>query len=215
MRLWIVTLVLLLLGEASLPAGPSKTTAKDPSPVEGLVFRKVPGVLYAQVPKLPAGQGLLIEKILPGSLGERVGLRHHDILLSMGGIVLKDPDHFARLLVALGDHSKLTLLRGGEKMFVLLRLKVEDLPKGVVKKEALPDVTLKAQSLGDNKMSINLRYYTERSGKLVEITLDGSLTEIEGRVRELGKLNRMPRRVQDLVEVALKRLRTINQDSPK
>jgi hypothetical protein len=200
---------LLVLTLAAVP--PLSAQAPKQNSVAGLDLVKVPESLYAHLAKLPAGQGILIEKVAADSLGERVGFKRHDILVTMGGVELKDADHFARLLVALGDNTKVSILRGGQKVSLALNLKLEDLPKGLVKEGGFPDITLKAQALGNNEHSLNLRYYAEGTGKLEEIVLKGSLGKIEAEVRDLAAQKRVTPRVHQFVETAIARLRAINK----
>src|SRR5213083_1982997 len=90
------------------PPGSSKT-----SPIAGVCLEKVPEPLYAQVPVLRGGQGLLVEKVLPNTVMARAGIQRYDVIVSYGGVLLKDSDHFARLLLAAGDKIPLALVRSG------------------------------------------------------------------------------------------------------
>src|SRR5436305_49940 len=74
------------------------TTARTKSEaLRGLRLVIVPDVLYAHVPQLPKGHGLLIKQVAPESPAEQAGLKVHDILLTCGGKDVKDTDHFANL----------------------------------------------------------------------------------------------------------------------
>src|SRR5262245_61282390 len=105
--------------------------ADPPSEVVGLSLTPIPEAVYAQLPRLTAGQGLLIDKVATGSPAERFGLRRHDIILSLNGAALNDADQFTRLLYAQAENAKLGVLRGGKEIRVLLALKEDDLPKGI------------------------------------------------------------------------------------
>jgi hypothetical protein len=212
------------LGAQSPSPPPQSTAAKSEmpalafrtrTPVIGCQLQPVPQALYAHVVKLPAGQGLLVDYVTKGSLGERVGLRRHDVLLSLGGTPVKDPDHFARLLFALADNTSVTVIRKGEPVKLAISLKDEDLPKSLVKRAGLPEVTIKAQKLDADKHSFTLIYYPEKTSKRVSYTVAGSLREIEKQVDELARAKTMPPPVQDVVSEALKQLRDLDESQTK
>src|SRR5262245_49646482 len=204
------TLALVLLG---LPL--SHALADSPAPILGLDLGKIPEALYAQLPKVPSGHGLLVEKVAVGSAGERLGIRRYDILLSVDGADLKDAEHFARMLFAVGKGSKLTLLRAGKEITMPLTITDMDLPKGVAKLGGLPDVTIKADVLDKNKLAVTLIYFRDDSGKRESVTVTGTHAEVCKQVDDLASNHRMPQRVHDLVEVALKRLRGLNDAQEK
>jgi PDZ domain len=209
MRRVLLVLMCLLVARVGFAQTPA-----EPTSVLGLQLAKVPEPLYAHVPALPSGQGLFVDKIAPGSPAERHGFKRYDILLALDGTRLRDTDHLARLLFAAQPNSNLTVIRRGKPMTVKLALKEEDLPKSLVKLGGLPDVTVKCQRLDEKKLSVTFMYYRD-SGKRDSVTVAGSLPEIEKSVQDLGKENRFPPRVQDLVETALKRLRTANEAESK
>src|SRR5689334_2113578 len=102
-------LLIFVVSTPVLPGEPPKE-----STIAGLSRAKVPPSFYAQFPKkLTKDQGLLVEKVAPDSLGKKMGFEAHDIIISMGGVELKDAGQFARLLVALGDNTKVSILREG------------------------------------------------------------------------------------------------------
>jgi len=70
-------------------------------------------------------------------------------------------------------------------------------------------VDVEAQRLESGKLQITFTYYQD-TGKLERVRFSGSITEIESEVRALGKQNRMPARVESLVEVALRRIRLLD-----
>src|SRR5947209_6972352 len=66
----------------------SATHADDPataaaSSLEGAKLGKVPEAVYAQVPSLPAGKGVLVLEVTPGSAAAKAGLKQYDVLLSL------------------------------------------------------------------------------------------------------------------------------------
>ena len=72
-----------------------------------------------------------------------------------------------------------------------------------------PAVNVEAQRLEGGRLQVTFTYYAHGTGKLEQVKCSGSLSQIEGEVRELGKQNRMSARVQDLVEVGLRRMRAL------
>lgn len=211
MKRAMLLLIAVVLGLSPVWADPPPAATS----VIGVKLQPVPKALYAHVQKLPKGQGLLVDDVTKASLGERVGLKPHDILLSLGGIPLKDADHFARLLFALADNTTVTLVRRGEPMKLAITLKDEDLPKSLAKRAGLPEVTIRAQNLAANKVCLTLIYYPEKASKRVSVTVEGSLREIETQVDELARMNTMPATVHNVVGEALKCLRGLNESQTK
>jgi len=82
-------------------------------------------------------------------------------------------------------------------------------PRPALKPVGPPAVDVEAQRLESGKLQITFTYY-QGTGKLERVKCSGSITDIETAVRVLGKQNRMPSRVQDLVEVALRHIRVLD-----
>ncbi len=192
------------------PAAAQESVAKSSKDASGLILNKVPESLYAHVPNLPAGQGLLVEKVQPDSAAGKAGVKRHDILLSLAGVQLKNIEQFTTLYLAEREQSPLKVLRSGKEMTLRLA-REEDLPKGLLKPAGLPAVTIKAQPLDAHKMAVTVLYYGEGTGKLHQLNVSGSLPDIENQI----KSQEMPARVHDLVDVALKRLRVLNDAGHK
>src|SRR5712691_11572825 len=70
-----------------------------------LVVEKVPEALYAHLPSLRSGQGILVTQVLAGFPGAEAGIQRHDILVSLSGTPIQDIEHFSRLLTALGNQK--------------------------------------------------------------------------------------------------------------
>jgi hypothetical protein len=172
----------------------------------GLHLAPVPEVIYAQMPQLPHGQGLVVEQVAPAA---RIDLQRHDILLSYDGQPLRDLEQFNRAVLATKvDHkAPLVVLRAGKEVKLDVALHSTEIlannVKGVIKPGGPPAVAVECTFLDTGKLQIVLGYYTEMSSKLETVTCTGTLTEIEQQVRE----RRLPARVQELVDVAIKRLR--------
>jgi hypothetical protein len=131
-------------------------------------------------------------------------------LLSYDGKPINNIEEFNRAVLAAKPEHKapLVLLRGGKEMKVDVSLHVaESEVKGAVKPGGPPAVSMDCTVLDGGKMQITFQYYSESSGKLESLTCTGSLPEIEQQVRK----HQLPSRVEDLVDVALKRLKLANQ----
>jgi len=194
----------------------SETGKPGPCPL-GLRLQAVPELLYEQLPQLKRGEGVVVEEVQPGSAAALAGLRRHDILLSYGGQILKSADHlYEQVRAGAQDHSvALVVLRGGQTtpLEVALAQAVPFLANSArasIKAVGPPAVNVEAQRLEGGKLQVTFIYYSQGTGKLERVKCSGSLTEIENEVRELGNQNRMPSRVQDLVDVALRRIRVLD-----
>jgi hypothetical protein len=201
-----------------LPAGLFAQTTE--SPLTGLTLAKVPDVVYAQMPRLPAKEGILVEQVLPNSAAASAGLKRHDILLSFDGVPLRDGEQFLKLAadsVAQG-RVPLIILRGGQKMILKVALVSPpdtDSPKAMLKPEGPPAVAVHAKNLDSGKMSVTFTYYSKHSSKLESVTCSGSLDEIKKKLKDVGEQKQMPSRVQDLADLALDRLRVLNSPAQK
>jgi hypothetical protein len=85
-----------------------------------------------------------------------------------------------------------------------------DSARAALKRVGPPAISVEAQRLEGDRLQITFTYYAHGTGKLERVKCSGSISQIESEVRELGKQNRMSVRVQDLVEVALRRLRVLD-----
>jgi hypothetical protein len=159
------------------------------------------------VPKLPRGQGLIVEQIgadLPKTLGK---LSRFDVLLSYDGHPINSIEQFNQLVLNAKPDQKrpLVVLRGGKEVKLEVNLHASEL-KGAIKPGGPPAVSMECTFLDGGKMQIQMQYYSESSSKLETVTCNGSLPEIEQQVRN----HKLPSRVEDLVDVALKRLKAAN-----
>ena len=218
MRRLVVLLVLLALGL------PTQARAQVPAPVNvsrsgsskciipGLQVGSVPEALYAHLPQLKSGEGLVVEQVTAKSPAAQLSFARHDILLSYDGQALRDVDQFNRSILAVRKEQKapLVLLRGGKELILDLALNSPDVlasnVKGALKPGGPPAVAIECTYLDDGKMQMVLGYYAEKTSKLETVTCAGSLPEIEQQVRE----HMLPARVQELVDVAIKRLKKTN-----
>jgi hypothetical protein len=217
-RCW---LALVLVPVVSLPCALAQSASKTANArtktetFYGLRLATVPEVLYSQLPKLPRGQGVLVEQVQPNSPASHAGLKLYDIVLSVSGKDIKDSDQFANLLrmdkpVKVDRSVQLVVLRAGKEMTLevgqaALRRIVDPETSGYfrgnVKNGRPPAVSCKATAIGNNKIEVTFEYYPDGKGKLQKQTYSGSLEQIE------TKVNNLPKPVQDLARVALKRLR--------
>lgn len=215
MRRWTTILLLLLVGGLVWPAWADPPAESAALTVGGARLGPVPELLYAHLPALPPGQGVVVETLAKDSLLARAGLRPNDVLLTCDGVRLRDGKQFADLLAEAkpGESHRLVMLRGGQGLSLAFvpTLDPPPVPKSVLKPGGPPAVTVEAQPLERGKLRISFVYYSP-AGKLERVTCSGSLNQIENEVRQLGEQQRMPARVQDLADVALKRLRVLNQE---
>jgi hypothetical protein len=185
--------------------------------IPGLKLGAVPDVLYAQIPSIPAGKGLLVLKVEPDSLAAQAGLAQHDILLSLSGNSLTTAEQFYRLaeMGAQAPKMNLRVVRGGKELTLRISSKVlahaDAGPKAILKPGGPPAVTVEAKPLEGNRMSVTFKYYANGGSKLEQIECTGSLDEIKKQVQGRG----MPPRVQDVADVAIERLRVLNSSTQK
>ncbi len=191
--------------------------AQDKTPLlDGLKVAKVPDVLYAQVPALPAGKGLLVLEVVPGSSADKAGLRRHDILLSLGK---KPLDGSGGLPARAGQKEPLVLIRGGRIVPIaaarLFQAAYPPGPTAMLKPGGPPAVTVEAKPLQGNLMSVTFTYFANKTGKLEQVQCSGSVDEIKHTVKDLVRKNSMSSQVQDLADLALERIRVLNSSSKK
>ena len=208
-------------GELKAPGGPAAGSAKATPPL-GLSLSAVPELLYdhLRLPNLRRGRGVVVRKIAPDSPAADSGLQDNDILLSCNGTLIENGAQCVRLLQATAPEGKahLLLVRGGQEMRVRLRLAAPlgsnpappPFAKALIKAGGPPAISLKAEALDGGKLQITFVFYSDGKGKLDQVTCSGSFREIETQVQNLGAKNQIPARVQELVDVALKRIRTLN-----
>jgi hypothetical protein len=201
---------------------PSGLCAQDPDAAFGLKLGKVPEVLYAQIPQLPKNQGVLVEIVLPQSPAWRGGLRRFDIVVSLDAKPCTEPkaldENIRRLQPGLG--GKVTIFRAGREMELAFdanrkenALESEYLtPKGFIKPGGPPAVTIQLQPMDNGRLSLVLTFYSDNSGKMERLAYNGHLGDIERQIQTDARAKRLPDRVQDLVDVALRRVRVINQN---
>jgi hypothetical protein len=202
-----ILLLLLAGGLVRLGAQAAPPAGAQPVTVDGARLGPVPEVLYAHLPAVPRGQGVVVEDIQAGSPLREAGLRRNDVLLRLDGVGLRSPKHFSDLLARAkpGQPHRLVLLRAGKQMSLALAPpgdEPEPVPKAVLKPGGPPAVDVSYERLAGGKLKVRFEYLSP-AGKLQQVTCSGSLSQIQSRVRQEKS---MPAPVQDLVEVALRRL---------
>jgi hypothetical protein len=209
-----LTAALVLMTLADSPAGlrvSSPPQSKEALP--GIQLMAVPDILYAQVPQLPPGHGLVVEHVANTAPPNLAVLKRHDVLVSYDGKPLSAVDQLQRLVLAAKPKQKVSLviLRGGKEITLKVSLNGADLPNSPAKSAVKPNgpsaVDIECTELDGGKLRINFYYYSESSSKLETLTCNGSLPEIEKQVRD----QRLPDRVREMVDVAFKRLRAAYQ----
>jgi membrane-associated protease RseP (regulator of RpoE activity) len=206
-------LVVVLLLATALEAAAQGTDMQPTKPIlPGLFLAPAPELIHAQFPQLEAGHGLVVEKIGPDVPAAFSILRRNDILLSLDGQPLKDAEQFHRLVFGIKVERKvpLAVLRAGKEMTFEISLRpgdpMQNTARGPIKRDGPPAVEIECTVRNDGKLQMVLNYYGISTSKLETLTCSGSLGEIEQQVRE----HNLPNRVEELVDVALKRLRAVN-----
>lgn len=205
---------------AVLPCRASSQESKpaEPTPPLGLSLSPVPEVLYTHLPHLSRGRGLVVEKVTPRSPAQQAGLQPHDILVSYAGKPIASEAEFRRLVRAQGARSvPLAVVRRGRPVTLHVSLNPADDAAGamgVVKPGGPPAVTVEAEPREGGKLNVTFFYFSDQTGRQERVTCSGTLPEIEKQVRDLGEQRQMPVRVQNLVDVALERIRVLNRPEP-
>jgi hypothetical protein len=200
----------------------TKSTSSAKSALSlGLAVGAVPDALYdhLRVPNLRRGQGVLIRAIAPDSPVVESDLQRNDIVLSCNGTPVHDGEQLVRLLQATAPKGKarVDLIRGGQAMRVSVRLvspvdtESPSFPKGLLKPGGPPAISVKAEALDGGKFQVTFAFFADGKGKLDQVTCSGSFKEIQAQVHNMGMNNQIPARVQELMDVALKRIRDLNQ----
>jgi hypothetical protein len=188
----------------------------------GLKLGKVPEVLYAQIPQLPKNQGVLVETVVPQSPAWRGGLRRFDVIVSLDAQPCTDPKILDEKLRRLqpGQGGNATIFRAGHEMGLAFDANRKEnareseylTPKGLIKPAGPPAVTIQLQPMENGRLSLVLTFYSDNSGKMERLAYNGRLGDIEQQIQTDARVKRLPDRVKDLVDVALKRVRVINQN---
>ena len=116
-----------------------------------------------------------------------------------------------------------TLFRAGREMLLAFAAHRQDdgkeqlangvsAPKALIKPGGPPAVTIQFQPMDNGRLNLVLSFYSDNSGKMESLAYRGALGDIEQQIHTDAREKRLPERVQDLVEVALRRVRTINQN---
>jgi C-terminal processing protease CtpA/Prc len=206
-------IVLLLSTIAILPT--AGLLAQQPVPTRdelGLKLVAVPDALYAHLPALEHGQGLLVETLKPGSRAAELGLKPHDIVLAVGTSPVKSAAELGRKVRALppGEREVLQIIRGG-KPFALTVASAGTAryspAKSLFKPGGPPAVSVEIKPLAQGEMAVNL-FYLNTANEVERHALTGSLTDIERQVGDLAEHGQMSASIHDLVSLALKRART-------
>jgi hypothetical protein len=195
----------------------------------GVLITSIPEAVYAQLPELQRGQGVMVNHVLPDSPAANAGLRRYDLLLEYDGEKISDGEHFARLIRAGKPDQKVKLgvMRGGKRMMIEATLTLGPVlkialghkpaghdaepPRGTAKSSPPPTVSVAATPLDGNRIKATIEYYQENSGRLRSVDCAGTPAEIETQLKGL------PPRVRELAQVALQRIRALElqkQDQP-
>jgi hypothetical protein len=195
---------------------PAGLAAQTPVAPLGLKVGKVPDSLYAQLPQLPKDQCCLVEDVESESRAARVGLRRFDIIVSLDKKTVADARSLEEQLSRLkkGQKALLSVVRAGKKIALPVdahRTDNDANPKAAAKGGEPPAVTIQFQPMDHGRLNLVLTYASAVTGKMERLAYIGQLAEIERQIQTDFREQRLPERVQDLVEVALERVRTINE----
>jgi hypothetical protein len=209
----------------SLPAvgmaePPSSGTAQ--AQLDGVKVGKVPPAVYAQLPKLPEGKGILLLEVAPGSFAAQAGLKQYDVLLTLGHKALKSSDTVSTCVtLPLSTKSvPVVLFRAGREITLhiapvrLLEVSDPGAPKAMLKPGGPPTVSVDAKPLQGNQLKVTFTFFANGS-KLERVNCSGSVDEIKKQVKDLGQQKRIPQQVEDLADVVLERLRVLNSQPKK
>jgi hypothetical protein len=195
---------------SSLPSSSPSAKPAPPPELLGATFAQVPEVVYFQIPALPKNQGVLIQDVTKNSVAEKIGLRRNDIILSYGKMSVQDAKQLVGLVSAtpLGQPSKFVVLRGGKSVPIQYAFKASDLPAvSLVKPNGPPAVNLEVEPLANDRMKINFTCYAGGTSKLQTFTCEGTVEEIAKQLD--SQREQIPAPVQELLDVAVKRLRLL------
>ncbi len=112
----------LTITVGEMPAEPTAAAVERPDAGWGLTAAPLSPEM-AQRLGLPAGRGLAVTMVTPGSAAEKAGLQHGDVILEVGQRPVSEPGDLARALAPLkpGDSVPLYIHRpGGQKQYLAL-----------------------------------------------------------------------------------------------
>jgi len=211
----ILLLPLLASAQSTTSASPPPPKPKTPH-IIGACFVPVPDVIYSQVPALPRGKGLVVENVAKESVANRIGLRQYDILYRFDKNSIQDSKQLAGLLWATppGDKCNLYVMRAGKPVTISFTHEEGDLPeipKSYIKPSGPPAVNLRAEALSDDRLKVTFTYYAGGLAKLETIVCEGSVDDIQKQVKQVYAERQVPARVQELLDVAVQRIRTLKK----
>jgi hypothetical protein len=95
--------------------GQEEGSSRQAKKALGVIVSPVPDLLRSHL-DLPAESGLVVDEVIAGTTAERLGLRRHDLLLSLNGVPISRADEVRSALdaVATGGDLELSILRRGK-----------------------------------------------------------------------------------------------------
>jgi serine protease Do len=87
--------------------------------------------------KLSSKKGVLISDVMRDSPAARGGLKRGDVIISLGGEIIKDPSHLRNRIAAsgAGTTARMSIVRQGKKRDLRIKLGELDGDKGIAKRE--------------------------------------------------------------------------------
>ncbi|HWB12018.1 MAG TPA: PDZ domain-containing protein [Pirellulales bacterium] len=124
----------------------------------GVRCTEVPPLLQAQL-DLPAGQGVLVDVVVPEGPADRAGLKAYDVIAAVDGKPVADAASLAAAVAGAGDRElKIDYLRGGRKQ--TLSVKPEPRPEAVAPREQdQRSIRQWVEHLGRGAGPMNFRFF--------------------------------------------------------
>src|SRR5271167_465699 len=120
-----LTVALVALTLADSPARMQTLPAQQfQEGLPGIQLAAVPDILYAQMPQLPPGRGLVVELVGQTAPPNLAVLKRHDVLVSYDGKLLSAVDQLQRLVLTSKPKQKvpLVVIRGGKEITLKVSL---------------------------------------------------------------------------------------------
>ncbi len=185
----------LLNGVVNAPAQRSVPKVETNVPFIGIATASVPGMVADHL-DLEQGSGVIIRTVCPDSPAEKAGLSVNDIILSIGGTAVGNPENLSSIVRERkpGDRVALSLIHKGKsaKMEVTLTERPADLVSGIRQEPMLEGIPqahadrlrgLIERNLGafdgaafpDDRMEDSLRMMQERMNR----AMGGSIPQLQ------------------------------------
>jgi membrane-associated protease RseP (regulator of RpoE activity) len=213
----------LALGAARAQPPAASLSPADKGTHLGVNVVPVPRLLYAHIKELPAGCGVVVTQVVPGSPAAAAGLQNDDILVQYDEHKIRDCEHLVQLIRNdKPEHKvKLVYLRSGAQVTAEATLTQgavlqlvqpagkaestrEEVPRAIGKQASPSSINVSATPLPGGNMRVNFDYYDESVGRTRNFECEGTAKEIDQKVADL------PEQVRNMARFALDRIRQID-----